>query len=135
MMIVGIGVDIVEHKRIAHLHDCYEEKFARRILDDQEMADYQNAPAPVKFLAKRFAAKEAAAKALGTGIAQGISFNMIAIRHDGNGRPLLELMSTAADYASSIGVVKHWLSISDERDHSIAMVVLESGELQAKRML
>lgn len=127
MMIVGIGVDIVEHRRIAHLCDCYEEKFARRILDDQEMSDFRKAHVPVRFLAKRFAAKEAAAKALGTGIAQGIAFNMIAVRHDGNGRPLLELMSTAADYASSIGVVKHWLSISDERDHSIALVVLETG--------
>ncbi|NNJ96295.1 MAG: holo-ACP synthase [Gammaproteobacteria bacterium] len=127
-MIVGIGVDIVEHKRIAHLFDCYGEKFARHILDDQEMSDYQKAPAPVRFLAKRFAAKEAAAKALGTGISQGITFNMIAIRHDGNGRPLLELMSKAADHASSIGVVTHWLSISDERYHSIAMVVLETGD-------
>jgi holo-[acyl-carrier protein] synthase len=127
-MIIGIGVDIVEHKRIAHILDCYAEKFARRLLDDEEMSDYQKAPAPERFLAKRFAAKEAAAKALGTGMSRGIAFNMIAIRHDSNGKPMLELASRAADYARSIGAAKHWLSISDEKDYSIAMVVLESGD-------
>jgi len=127
-MIVGIGIDIVEHKRIAHLVDRYADKFARRILDDFELSDYYKAPAPDRFMAKRFAAKEATAKALGIGMARGVTFNMIAVRHDNNGRPMLELVSRAADYAHSIGVVKHWLSISDERDYSIAMVVLETGD-------
>lgn len=125
-MIAGIGTDIVEHKRMARIHERYHEKFARRILDDLEMEDYRNAPAPVRFLAKRFAAKEAAAKALGTGIAMGITLNMLRVRHDKNGRPLLELSAKAEEYANSLGVTKQWLSISDEENYSIAMVVLET---------
>jgi holo-[acyl-carrier protein] synthase len=128
VMIVGIGIDIVNHERMARVHKRFDEKFARRILDEQEMEDYHNAPAPVGFLAKRFAAKEAAAKALGTGIANGIALNMICVRHDEKGRPLLELLAKAAEYAHSIGVTNQWLSISDERENSIALVVLETGD-------
>jgi holo-[acyl-carrier protein] synthase len=128
-MIAGIGIDIVEHERMARIHLRYHEKFARRILDDLEMDDYQKSSAPVRFLAKRFAAKEAAAKALGTGIANGITLNMICVRHDKNGRPILELSAKAAEYADSLGVIKQSLSISDEKNNSVAIVVLESGDL------
>ncbi|MGB5276935.1 MAG: holo-ACP synthase [Gammaproteobacteria bacterium] len=127
-MIAGIGIDIVNHERMARIHKRFDEKFARRILDEQEMEDYNDAPSPARFLAKRFAAKEAAAKALGTGIANGITFNMICVRHDDQGRPLVELLAKAAEYAHSIGVTKQWLSISDEQENSIALVVLETGD-------
>lgn len=125
MMIAGIGVDIVEHDRIAHIHDRYGEKFARRILDEAEMEEYRIAPSKVRLLAKRFAAKEAASKALGTGFSNGIALNMIGIRHDNNGRPLLEMCAAAAEFATKLGVAVQWLSISDEQNHSVAMVVLE----------
>ena len=127
-MIAGVGIDIVEHKRIARIHTRYGEKFARRILDEMEMEDYRKAPSKVRLLAKRFAAKEAASKALGTGFTRGITLNMICIRHDSNGRPLLEFCSKASDYASNLGVVEKWLSISDEEKYSTAMVVLEKGD-------
>ena len=120
-MIVGVGIDIVEHARIARIHARYGDKFARRILDEMEMDDYRKAPSKVSLLAKRFAAKEAASKALGTGFARGITLNMICVRHDNDGRPLLELC------ASKLGAVTPWLSISDEENYSIAMVVLESS--------
>ena len=126
-MIAGIGIDIVEHERIRRIHDRYREKFARRILDDMEMKDYQAAPSKEKLLAKRFAAKEAAAKALGIGFSRGITLQMICIYHDDNGKPLLKLYDKAADYASELSVVSHLLSISDEENYSIAMVVLEAG--------
>ncbi len=126
-MIAGIGVDIVEHDRIAHIHRRYGEKFARRILDDIEMEDYRKTSSKIRLLAKRFAAKEAASKALGTGFSNGIALNMISVRHDSNGRPLLELCAGAAEYASELGVVVQWLSISDEQNYSVAIVVLESG--------
>ena len=128
-MIAGIGVDIVEHDRIAHIHRRYGEKFARRILDDIEMEDYRKAASKVRLLAKRFAAKEAASKALGTGFSNGITLNMICVRHDSNGRPLLELCAGAADYAGRMGVGIQWLSISDEQNYSIAVVVLEKGRV------
>ncbi len=126
-MIVGIGIDIVEYKRIARIHQRYNEKFARRILDAVEMEEYLNASSPVRLLAKRFAAKEAATKALGTGMSRGITFSMICVRHDERGKPLLELNGNAAEYASKLGVVSQWLSISDEQDYSVAMVVLEKS--------
>ena len=126
-MIAGIGIDIVEHERILRIHDRYREKFARRVLDEVEMKDYQKAPSKEKLLAKRFAAKEAAAKALGTGFSRGITLHMICIYHDDNGKPLLKLRDKAAAYASELGVVNHLLSISDEENYSIAMVLLETG--------
>ncbi|UCB54403.1 MAG: holo-ACP synthase [Thiotrichales bacterium] len=125
-MIAGIGVDIVELERIRQIHNRYGEKFARRILDDHELAEYRKATSKERLLAKRFAAKEAASKALGTGFSNGITLNMIGVRHDSNGRPLLELSSDAAAYAGKLGVARRWLSISDEKNYSIAMVVLES---------
>jgi holo-[acyl-carrier protein] synthase len=127
-MIAGVGIDIVEHERMARIHTRYGEKFARRILDEVEMEDYRKAPSKHRLLAKRFAAKEAASKALGTGFSRGISLNMICIRHDSNGRPLLEFYSKALDFASEIGIVAKWLSISDEESYSTAMVVLEKRD-------
>ena len=127
-MIAGIGVDIVEHDRIAQIHDRYGEKFARRILDDIELEEYRKAPSQVRLLAKRFAAKEAASKALGTGFSDGISLNMICIRHESSGRPLIEMSGVAAAFASKLGVAVQWLSISDEQNYSVAMVVLERKE-------
>jgi len=127
-MIVGIGVDIVEHDRIARIYERYHDRFARRILDQREMEDYRKAASPVRFLAKRFAAKEAASKALGTGISNGITLVMMCVRHDGNGKPLLELNGEADNYAKRLGVTTRWLSISDEEKHSVAMVILERCE-------
>lgn len=127
-MIAGIGIDIVEHSRIAHIHNRYGERFARRILDDLEMEDYRKAPSKVSLLAKRFAAKEAAVKALGTGFSRGISLCMICIRHDSSGRPLLELRAGAAEYADELGITAQWLSISDEQHYSLAAVILEKAD-------
>jgi len=127
-MIAGIGIDIVEHKRIERIHLRYGQKFARRILDEEEMEEYRKASSKVRLLAKRFAAKEAASKALGTGFSRGISLSMICIRHDSNGRPLLEFYAKATEFANNLGVVTKWLSISDEESYSTAMVVLEKGD-------
>ena len=125
-MIAGIGVDIVEYERIAHIHERYGEKFARRILDENEIEEYRQSTSKVRLLAKRFAAKEAASKALGTGFSNGVTLNMIGVRHDSLGRPLLELSLVAAEYAQRLGVTAGWLSISDEKNYSVAMVVLEA---------
>lgn len=124
-MIVGLGIDIVEHQRIARIHERYGDKFARRILDEKEMLEYQRSSSRVRLLAKRFAAKEAASKALGTGISRGITLTSLCVRHDDNGRPLLELSAAAKAYADKLGVVARWLSISDEQNYSVAIVVLE----------
>lgn len=126
-MIAGIGVDIVEHERIERIYERYQDRFAEKILSDDEMNDYRESVYPVRLLAKRFAAKEAATKALGTGMSQGVTFAMIAVSHDLHGKPLLMLTSKAAEVAEKMGVVSSLLSISDEQHHSVAMVVLEKA--------
>ena len=128
-MIAGVGIDIVEHTRIARVHMRFGEKFAMRILDELEMEEYRKVTLKDRFLAKRFAAKEAATKALGTGFSRGISLNMVCVRHDSNGRPLLEFQANASEYADTLGIVTKWLSISDEENYSTAMVVLEKHDI------
>ena len=124
-MIVGTGLDIVEINRIQLIHDEHNEKFAERILCEIEMLEYRNSNYPVRFLAKRFAAKEAVAKALGTGFSGGIAMKMICIGHDDAGRPLIELSQLAKERADQIGMNASWLSISDEKHYATAFVVME----------
>lgn len=126
-MIVGTGLDIVEINRIQFIHDQHGLKFAQRILCESELHEYHNSRYPVRFLAKRFAAKEAVAKALGTGFAAGIGMKMICIGHDASGRPLVELSQAANARAEQLGVVASWLSISDEKHYATAFVVMEKA--------
>ena len=125
-MIAGIGVDIVAVARIARILEQHGEHFARRLLAPVEFDDYRATPAPAAFLAKRFAAKEAFGKALGTGIAQGVTLPQIAVAHDAAGRPRLELAGAAAEHCARRGIEVWHLSLADEQDHAVAMVVLES---------
>ena len=124
-MIVGTGLDIVEINRIQLVYDEHKERFAERILCDTEMQEYQDSKFPIRFLAKRFAAKEAVAKALGTGFSGGIAMKMICIGHDNAGRPLIELSQLAKERANQIGMDISWLSISDEKHYATAFVVME----------
>lgn len=124
-MIAGIGVDIVAVARIARILEQHGDHFARRLLADGEWQDYLAAAARAPFMAKRFAAKEAFGKALGTGIADGVTLPQIAVTHDPAGRPLLELSGAAAAHCARRGIVAWHLSLADEQDHAVAMVVLE----------
>lgn len=124
-MIVGTGLDIVEINRIQRIHDEHKERFAERILCKVEMQEYRSSNFPIRFLAKRFAAKEAVAKALGTGFSGGIAMKMICIGHDDAGRPLIELSQLAKERADQIGMKTSWLSISDEKHYATAFVVME----------
>ena len=126
-MIAGIGVDIVAVARIARILEQHGDHFARRLLADGEWQDYLATPARAPFMAKRFAAKEAFGKALGTGIAQGVTLPQIAVLHDAAGRPLLDLSGAAAEQCARRGIVAWHLSLADEKDHAVAMVVLESA--------
>lgn len=124
-MIVGTGLDIVEINRIQLIYDEHSERFAERILCELEMQEYRTSHYPVRFLAKRFAAKEAVAKALGTGFSGGIAMKMICIDHDDAGRPLIKLSQQAKERAEQIGMGVSWLSISDEKHYATAFVVME----------
>jgi holo-[acyl-carrier protein] synthase len=126
-MLVGIGVDIVEIERVERLLDRFGERIARRLLTAQELAQFAARGSPPRFLASRFAAKEAAAKALGTGIAQGVGFHGIEVVNADSGKPGLNLLAGAAAQATRLGVGATHLSLSDEKHYCVAMVVLETG--------
>lgn len=123
-MIHGIGTDIVAIARIAKLWERFGPAFAARILCDDELQGLNARTEPVRFLAKRFAAKEATAKALGTGFRDGLSLRHIAVINDRLGKPMLRLDGRAAELAKTFGVNDSHLSISDEADYAVAFVVL-----------
>ena len=128
-MIVGTGIDIVEIVRIEHSLDKFGDKFAERILTPSEFATFQGfaaAPLRARYLAKRFAMKEAASKALGTGIGQGVSWQDFTTSKNDVGAPQLQLAGVAKDRAGQLGVVNAQVSVSDEQHYVVAMVMLES---------
>lgn len=124
-MITGIGYDIVEVERIRKIHNKYKNVFAKRILSDAELGEYRKSSTPARFLAKRFAAKEAVVKALGTGFSNGIGPGMIGIDHDESGKPVIVLYKEAKQRADQLGANISWISISDEKSYAAAFVVME----------
>lgn len=125
-MIVGIGTDLVEIARIATLMTKRNEVFAKRILAQQELERFKQHGQPEKFLAKRWAAKEAISKALGTGFTQGVCFTDMIIGHTDQGQPLIELTGKTAEIAQQLGIESWSISISDEAHYAVAFVVAES---------
>lgn len=123
-MIVGVGIDIAELDRVGASYRRFGDKFSARVLTPAERALL---PAnPVAYLASRFAAKEAAVKALGTGFSGGITFQDIEILPAPTGKPLLHLRNQARQRAEDLGVRQAHLSISHGRDNAVAVVVLEA---------
>ena len=125
-MIFGIGTDIVEYERIEKLYARHGERFAQRVLSASELSELENYANPARLLAKRFAAKEAFAKAVGTGLRHPVSLSRISIGHDELGKPALQFDAILGDYLTQLGVVAQHLSISDERNMIVAFVVLET---------
>jgi holo-[acyl-carrier protein] synthase len=124
-MIYGIGTDLVEPSRIARLLEKYGERFARRLLTNEEWPDYINSGQPAMFLAKRFAAKEALSKAIGTGMRYPVSLSHIGITHDRLGKPYFAFHPTLSALVRNEGITNHHLSISDELNLACAFVILE----------
>ncbi|GLQ73776.1 holo-ACP synthase [Vibrio penaeicida] len=125
MAIVGLGTDIAEIDRFEKSLSKLGEAFAKRILTELELVTFHATKQQSRFLAKRFAAKEAASKALGTGIAKGVTFHDFVVSNDANGKPVLSLHNQALAYATSAGVTHIHLSISDERHYAVATVIFE----------
>ena len=124
-MIFGIGTDIVALARIEALHQRYGERFSRRILSEVEMVELQAQHYPVRMLMKRFAAKEAVAKAAGTGLRHPLSMQNISVVHDAQGKPMFQFSAELVTHLASLGITGHHLSISDEREVAVAFVILE----------
>ncbi|WP_394129719.1 holo-ACP synthase [Shewanella maritima] len=126
MAIVGLGTDIVEIARIKSQLQRHPERLAKRVLTDTEMAIYLASKMPERYLAKRFAAKEAAAKALGTGIGRGVSFQHIEISNNDDGAPLIEFSLGALARFEQLGATRVLISIADEQRYASATVIIES---------
>lgn len=124
MSVVSIGTDLVEIARLQGSLERFGRRFGERILGPDELPEWLASGAQARFLAKRFAAKEAAAKALGTGFREGVSWVEIQVRHDELGRPLLAFSGMAARRMAMLGASRGELSISDERQYALAFVVL-----------
>ncbi len=126
-MIYGIGTDIVEVSRIEFSLERFGDAFAQRILNESEWHAYSLSKTQARFLAKRFAAKEAFAKALGTGLRPPATFQNIGIAHDDLGRPVFDLAPALQSFIDKKGICQQHLSISDEKALAAAFVVLESN--------
>jgi len=126
-MIFGIGTDIVEYDRIEAMWERFGVRLAERLLSEGELPEFHGHAHPARFLAKRFAAKEAFAKAVGSGLRHPVSLGRISISHDGLGKPVLQFDSVLRIYLAQLGISGHHLSISDERNTIVAFVVLETN--------
>ncbi len=123
-MIFGIGTDLVKIERMQTSLDKYGDRFARRILTDKEYVEFENRGAKAAFLAKRFAAKEATAKAMGTGFSQGLSLRHIGIDNNEQGRPSLYFSGVADAFIQKEKITAAHLSLADEKDYALAFVTL-----------
>ena len=123
-MIHGVGTDIVRVARLADALERHGARFAERILDASERAAFAAAPDPARLLAKRFAAKEAFGKALGTGVAAPATLHAVRVGHDALGKPLFEYSPALADHLRERGLTAH-LSLSDEAEYVVAFAVIE----------
>lgn len=126
-MILGLGLDIVEVCRLKRSWERFGRRFAERILHPDELRNLpERTEAIALFLASRFAAKEAAVKALGTGFAEGIGPQDIQVGKLPSGAPQLILHGAAAEKMRAIGASRAMLSITHEKSTAVAVVILES---------
>jgi holo-[acyl-carrier protein] synthase len=125
-MIYGIGTDIAGIQRMREMHARYGGKLAQRVLSPEEWGDYAGARDKAVFLSKRFAAKEAFSKAVGTGMRTPVTLTALSVVHDPLGRPGLAFSPELAAWMRERRMGRVHLSISDERDHVVAFVLVEN---------
>jgi holo-[acyl-carrier protein] synthase len=125
-MVIGVGTDLTEIARIAHSVDRYGERFLSRIFTPSEIAYCQRKKNAAESFAARFAAKEAGAKALGTGISRGVTWLEMEVARELSGKPILQLSGRAAARARALGVARISLSLTHSRDVALAVVIMES---------
>lgn len=121
---IAVGTDILRVARIEEVLGRQGERFVKRILTQSELAEYAVSAQATRLLAKRFAAKEAVAKALGTGIGRGVSWQDICVTHDAAGAPKVVLSGGARTAALARGGSHVELSLADELEYVVAFAVL-----------
>lgn len=125
MQIYGIGTDIVQCERINKLWEEHGISFAQRILTDYELVTLEkHKNNEIGFLAKRFAAKEAIAKALGTGFRDNVFITQVGIEPDSKGKPIVKFYDKTKLYVETLGITDVHISISDESEYVVAFVII-----------
>jgi holo-[acyl-carrier protein] synthase len=124
-MIYGIGVDLVKISRMERVIKKWGDRFLQRVFTPSEMEICRKRPSPVPAFSMRFAAKEAFSKAVGTGMKQGIRWRDIEVFHYPGGRPGLRLHGRSSERCREENITGLHLSMSDEGEYGVAMVVLE----------
>ena len=125
-MIYGVGTDLIEIHRVERVLARFGERFARRILCAPELERFQRHRHPVAYLAKRFAAKEAFTKALGTGIHAPANWHGVWVQNLRSGKPVLQFSPALRALLDARGIRRSHLSITDEREMASATVILET---------
>jgi holo-[acyl-carrier protein] synthase len=126
-MIFGIGTDIVQVARMRGSLERFGESFARRILTLAEFNEFRVDKRPAQFLAKRFAAKEALVKAMGTGFRGGVKLSDVGVTHNDAGKPGFYYGGRTEYLLREWGVVESHLSVADEEEYAVAFVILLTG--------
>jgi len=127
-MIKGIGTDLIEKRRVERSISKFGNRFIKKVLTEKEQQEYQTKKTTekkVSFLSNTFACKEAVSKALGTGFSEGITLKNIEVLREASGNPYLKLLGKAKKKAAEGGFENFTLSISDTKDHSLALVIGE----------
>jgi holo-[acyl-carrier protein] synthase len=125
-MIIGVGTDLMEIERIRQSIARFGQRFLERVFTSREIQYCQRKKNAAESFAARFAAKEAGAKALGTGISQGVGWLELEVARERSGKPNLELSGRAAGRAHSLGITRITLSLTHSHELALAVVIMES---------
>lgn len=126
MSVIGIGTDLVQVERVRRVLERHGERFAGRVLDAREMARWSGHADPGSYLARRWAVKEAAAKAVGTGIGASLGFHDLHVGNNPAGAPTLEVSGRGAETARLLGINRWHVSLSDDGGFALAFVLAEA---------
>lgn len=124
-MIYGIGSDLLDRRRIAKAYAMHPTRFPDKLLSPQERNSFSDSKHPVKYLAKRWAAKEAVSKALGTGIRHPVLFKAMTIERDQLGKPLFIADKPLSAWLNAQGIGTIHITLTDESHHIMAFAVAE----------
>jgi holo-[acyl-carrier protein] synthase len=126
-MIYGIGVDLVRIRRMGQVLEKWGDRFIKRVFTPDEINICFKRAFPPSAFALRFAAKEAFSKAMGLGMTRGMVWREIEVFNDPKGKPGLKVHGRSARVCDERGITNIHLSLTDEKEYAIAMVVLEKG--------
>lgn len=129
-MIFGVGTDIVELSRIQATYERFGEHFVERLLMPEELELFRNTKLPVRFLAMRFAGKEAAVKAMGTGFRHGMWLRDVGIVNNDWGRPLIIWSERGKKLCVELGIGSGHVSLTDDAGLVIAFAVVETTDIR-----